>query len=428
MSVATSRKQTQSAFEKFILHLHPHVIDERAIKFNRTFGLGGISALLFVVLVVSGLILRFSYIPTVEHAYDSIVALQNHSKLGGFIRNLHHVSASFLVIVSFLHLVRVYYAQSIFKKRGQNWIFGLVLLFLVLASNFTGYLLPWDQLSYWAVTVMTQMLEYIPFAGKPIANFIRSGDVVNGGTLLNFYNLHTGILPIFFIVLMSFHFWLVRRAGGVALPEEKQKVKVPVLPNLVLKELLALTLILAGIFVVSVFYQAPLLEQANPLQSPNPAKAPWYFLGAQELLLHLHPIFAAFIIPLGLTVYFFMLPKIGVNSANVGTWFNTVQGKKSIISTSVFTIFYTVILTWLFEHVFHFNVWMSHLPGWLSNGVVPVLVYVIPVAVFLYLLQKRNGNTKVEWGMSVTTVILTAYLVMMTIALLFRGNGMQLVF
>ena len=126
-------------------------IDKRAIKFTRTFGLGGISALLFVILFITGTILRFSYIPTVEHAYDSIVELQTHSIFGQFIRNIHHLSGKLLVVISFLHILRVYYSQSIFKKRAQNWIFGLVLMFLVILSSFTGYLLPWDQLSYWAV-------------------------------------------------------------------------------------------------------------------------------------------------------------------------------------------------------------------------------------------------------------------------------------
>ncbi len=155
--------RVRSSVENFVLHLHPMRIDKRAIKFTRTFGLGGISALLFVILFITGTILRFSYIPTVEHAYDSIVELQTHSIFGQFIRNIHHLSGKLLVVISFLHILRVYYSQSIFKKRAQNWIFGLVLMFLVVLSSFTGYLLPWDQLSYWAVTVITQIIEYIPF-------------------------------------------------------------------------------------------------------------------------------------------------------------------------------------------------------------------------------------------------------------------------
>ena len=153
--------------------------------------------------------------PTVEQAYDSIVNLNSHTIFGGFIRNLHHLSANFLVIASFLHVLRVYYSQAIFKERAENWIYGLVMMFLVLASSFTGYLLPWDQLAYWTITIFTQIFEYIPLFGHSLANFIRRGETLNSNTLLNFYNLHDGVLPLLFVFFVSLHFWLVRKAGGV---------------------------------------------------------------------------------------------------------------------------------------------------------------------------------------------------------------------
>ena len=428
MSIKETKRKNYTSFERFILHLHPVNIDERAIRFNRTFGLGGISALLFVILAITGLILRFSYVPTVEHAYDSVVELQDHSVFGGFIRNLHHLSAMFFVVASFLHLIRVYYSQAIYQKRAQNWIFGLILFFLVVASNFTGYLLPWDQLSYWAVTVITQIIEFIPLIGKTIADIIRSGDAVNGSTLLNFYNLHTGIFPIFFILLMAFHFWLVRRAGGIALPAKESGKKVPVIPNLVLKEVMVVLVVVAILFLLSTLYQVPLLEQANPLKSPNPTKAPWYFLGAQELLLHLHPVFGAIIIPVLLTVYFFSLPYIKYGNINKGVWFNSSTGKKLTLSTAIGSAIYTFIMIVGFDHYMHFDQWLHNIPTWISNGVIPFLIFLLPISGYLIYQKKKDGVGRAELFMAATTIMITSYIMMLLIALLLRGKGMQLIF
>ena len=134
-------------FTNFLIHLHPKTVNEQALKYTRTFGLGGINAMLFIILALTGLLLRFWYIPTPDHAYDSIVLLQNNSLFGSLLRNIHHWSAMFMVITAFLHLLRVFYSQSIYYERKRNWYYGLILFSIVLAFNFTGYLLPWDQLS-----------------------------------------------------------------------------------------------------------------------------------------------------------------------------------------------------------------------------------------------------------------------------------------
>ena len=234
------QKKTFGVFTTFLLHLHPPMVDQRAIKFSRTFGLGGINALLFILLAITGVLLRFSYIPTPEQAYHSILDMQNQTILGSLIRNIHHWSAKLMVITSFLHLLRVFYSQSIYNERKRNWFYGLLLFAIVLAFNFTGYLLPWDQLSYWAVTIVTNMPSYIPFIGDALAYFIRAGETVDGNTLLNFYNLHTAIFPLFFVVLMSLHFYLVRKAKGVTVKAEDEKQMAKVYPHLVIREALML--------------------------------------------------------------------------------------------------------------------------------------------------------------------------------------------
>jgi quinol-cytochrome oxidoreductase complex cytochrome b subunit len=421
-------KRIFSSIEHFFLHLHPKKVDARAIHYNRTFGLGGICALLFVVLGFTGLILRFSYIPTVADAYESVLGLQKYTVFGQFIRNLHHVSAKILVIASFLHLIRVYYSQSIYQKRAKNWTYGLLLFILVLASNFTGYLLPWDQLSYWAVTVNTQIIEYVPIFGHSLANFVRGGETIDENTLLNFYSIHTGLLPILFIFLMSMHFWLVRKAGGVALPPGKDMEKVDVYPNLVKKEIMVASLLIAGLCLAALFYNAPLLEQANPMESPNPTKAPWYFLGAQELLLHLHPVFSAGIIPLSAGFFFFNLPFFKGIEPNIGAWLHSPTGKKITLQSAIVAFAFTFVLIYLLEHFLEFDVWFAEWPGWIATGLIPCLLYVAPVGLYLFIWHRKRKANQMELVMAGTTTLITSYITMLLIALLLRGEGMLLIF
>lgn len=419
-----------SAVERFLLHIHPPRVDKRAIKFTRTFGLGGINVLLFVLLVITGVLLRFTYVPTPEGAYDSILFLQDHILFGNLLRNIHYFSATLMVITSFLHLLRVFYSQSFYKERAKNWIYGLLIMFFVLFANFTGYLLPWDQLAFWAVTIMTEMLEYIPLIGKPLANLFRGGAVVDGTTLLNFYSLHTGLLPAVFVFLMVMHFWLVRKAKGVMLPAENdsKSEKVAVYPNLVLKEILLALIVLVGIFVVSMFVNAPLLDKASTSISPNPSKAPWYFMGVQELLMHIHPTFAVFVIPVALLVLFFYLPYLKFKNVNQGVWFNSKLGKSITIKSALYAFVSTILLILASEYIFDFLAWFPSFPLWINAGVLPFLLYVIPTGAYFYYWYSIKKIRGVEIIMVLITVIIVSYIVMMFMGEWFRGEGMRLVF
>ncbi len=421
-------KCNPTAIERFFLHIHPNKIDQRAIKFTNTFGLGGINALLFVLLVISGILLRFTYVPTPEGAYNSIIYLQNNILFGKLLRNIHHLSASLMVVTSFLHLIRVFYTQSLFFERSKNWIYGLLLMILVLFSNFTGYLLPWDQLAYWAVTIMTSMLEYIPVIGKPLANLFRGGNMVDGTTLINFYTLHTGLLPLLFVFFMSMHFWLVRKAKGVVVPQKGEPQMVNVYPNLVYKEILTALIVLAVIFLLSIFIDAPLLDKANTTISPNPSKAPWYFMGVQELLLHIHPVFAVFIIPVALAILFFYFPYVKFTNINIGVWFNSKNGKLLTIYSAIFSIIFTFILIYITEYFIDFNIWFTDLPDLISTGLFPFLQFILPTLAFLYYWYKIKKSPLFELTIAIVTIIISSYLVMMIIGIWFRGEGMNLIF
>ena len=420
-----SNNGTQKAITKFLLHLHPPRVKAQAIKYTRTFGLGGIAALLFVLLFITGLLLRFVYVPSEKGAYDSIVYLQNEVLFGQLLRNVHYWSGMLLVIVSFLHVIRVFYSQSIYQERRKNWLYGLLIMFLVIMSNFTGYLLPWDQLAYWAVTIMTNMLSYIPFIGDGMATLVRGGEEVNEETLLRFYHFHTGLLPLLMVFLMSIHFWLVRKAKGVTVADSTKSEMVPTNPNLVYKEVVvALSLILL-IFVFSMVVDAPLLGKANPLESPNPSKAPWYFMGFQELLMHLHPGFGIFIVPVLVTAFLIYIPYFKTE-VNVGVWFNSDNGKKVTLWSIGYSILFTSFLILGTEYFLKFQQWLPDLPVLITTGIVPLLLYVLLSYGFLMFLKKRFKADKIELLMALVTILLTAYLVMTFAGSVLRGEGMQL--
>ncbi len=408
------------AIESFLLHLHPHKVSSSSIAFTRTFGLGGINVLLFLILAITGILLRFSYVPTATEAYSSIIYLQNEVLFGQWIRNIHHFAAHLILITSFLHLLRVYYSHSLYGQRAKNWLYGLCLFVFVLMFNFTGYLLPWDQLSYWAVTVVTGLFEHIPFVGQPIACALRGSDVVDATTLLNFYTIHTGLLPLLFFVFMTIHFWLVRKAGGVT----KSKKDIEMCDShqkLVPKEILMAVAILAVILVFSALVNAPLKVQANPAITPNPNKAPWYFLGVQELLLHVNPGFV-FIVGLLITGFFIGLPYCNKKETNIGVWFYSKRGKRLTIYTIILTIVYTFALILSLEYVTPDN----NIFYCLSGDFLRVLIYVLPFIGFVFYQHKKEKLHIVEVVQIGVTAVLISYFVMLLVALLFRGEGMML--
>jgi len=287
---------------------------------------------LVTLLLGTGLLLKFYYLPSPENAYTSVLYLQKSVLFGRLIRNIHHWSANILLVVVFLHFLRVFFTGAFHPPRQFNWIIGLSLFFTVLLSNFTGYLLPWDQLSFWAITICTAMFNYIPGAGLWLQEMIRGGPEVGPYTLTNFYAIHTVILPAVIIIFIPFHFWRVRKAGGLVIPrtpEEANETRgemVPSIPNLIVREIAMALILIAFILVVSAFFNAPLEGKANPGLSPNPTKAPWYFLGFQEILLHFSPLIALFFIPVLMIIALISIPYISYPSSTAGVWLPLLRG------------------------------------------------------------------------------------------------------
>ncbi|TEU15618.1 MAG: DUF4405 domain-containing protein [Anaerolineales bacterium] len=208
------------------LHLHPVRVRRSGLRLTYTWGLGGITFFLFLVLGVTGGLLMFYYVPSVERAYDDIVAIQSAIPFGGLIRNLHRWAAEGMVICAFLHLCRVFYTGAYKPPREFNWIVGIVAGLLTLAESYTGYLLPWDQLAYWAVTVGSEIAGYTPFLGAQLRTILLGGPVVGQPALIRFYNLHVFILPFTIVAVLGIHFWRIRKDGGISGPppgEDKEQ-------------------------------------------------------------------------------------------------------------------------------------------------------------------------------------------------------------
>ena len=233
----TRRQRMMSVLNSVFLHLHPVRIPRHAVKVKFTWCMGGLTFFLFLVLTITGILLMFYYRPTVEYAYTDMIDLGEQVPLG-IMREIHRWGAHAMVITVWLHMFRVFMTGSYKPPREFNWVVGVILLTLTLLLSFTGYLLPWDQLAIWAVTVGSNMARATPFLGHegPGAALLALGDInfVNIGSdvkfallggrfvgeaaLLRFYVLHCIGLPFIVMILMAIHFWRIRKDGGISGP------------------------------------------------------------------------------------------------------------------------------------------------------------------------------------------------------------------
>jgi quinol-cytochrome oxidoreductase complex cytochrome b subunit len=214
----TSRTRALAVMNNVFLHLHPVRVKKHAVRYTYTFCLGGISFFLFLVLTITGVYLMFFYIPSVSRAYQDILSIENSVAFGTFVRIMHRWGAHLMVLTVFLHMIRVFYHGAYTPPREFNWVIGVVLLFCTLWLSFTGYILPWDQIAFWAITVGLQMATYAPLVSKESSFILLGGVEVGQGTLIRFYVLHVIALPLIISILMIVHFWRIRKDGGVSGP------------------------------------------------------------------------------------------------------------------------------------------------------------------------------------------------------------------
>lgn len=426
------RQPYRNLFNSLLLHFRPKAVPRRTLKFTLTWGLGGMAAVLVGMLFVTGLMLKFAYRPVPDQAYASIIHLQNTVLFGRLIRNIHHWSGNALLLVVFLHFLRVFFTGAFHPPRQFNWVLGLVMFLLVLGSNFTGYLLPWDQLAFWAITICTGMLEYIPGIGIGLQKMIRGGGEIGPATLSNFFAVHTAVIPACLVILMPFHFWRVRKSKGLVIPRTPQEdpadrgQAVAAIPNLIIRELAVAAVLIALIMVVSVLFNAPLEAKANPGLSPNPTKAPWYFAGLQELLLHFHPLFAVLIIPVVTVTALFFLPYIRYDADTAGVWFASLRGRQTAIAAVVIGLIATPPAIIADEFVIDFAAWIPGAPAVISNGLLPAALALAGIIGFYGLIKRYYAANNNEAIQSIFVLLLIAFIILTITCIRFRGSGMAL--
>jgi quinol-cytochrome oxidoreductase complex cytochrome b subunit len=424
------RRGKDPIFKTLLFHFRPRTVPVQSIRLTLTWGLGGIAFVLVLLLMSTGIMLKFHYHPMPQYAYSSIQLLQHDVPFGGFIRNIHHWSANFLIVVVVLHLLRVFFTGAFHSPRQLNWIIGLCLLGFVILANFTGYLLPWDQLAYWAITICIGILEYLPVIGEELQQVIRRGDEIGASTLTLFFAIHTAVVPVGLILLLPFHFWRIRKAGGIITPQvngENRLETTPVMPNLLLKELVVALLAIAVVSIVAAFWDAPLASKANPGLSPNPTKAPWYFIGFQELLMHFHPVAAAFVIPFMAGLTLVMLPYLKYETVQSGTWFLTPKGCRIAIISAATALVITPAGILLNEYVIDLSSWVPNVSPIIHSCLLPVILIMAGIAGFFILLKQKFRATVAEAVQGVFMFFLISFIILTITGIWFRGEGMAII-
>ena len=200
------------------LHLHPSKVRRHATRMRFTWCMGGITFLMFLITVVTGVYLMFYYRPVAQYAYADMKYLEFDMPFGMLMRNMHRWAAHGMVIAVWLHMTRVFYTGSYKPPREFNWVIGVALFLITVLLSFTGYLLPWDQLAYWAIQVGSNMAKVTPVIGTYVQRALLDGYDIGPATLVRWYTLHVILLPLTCIALMAVHFWRIRKDGGISTP------------------------------------------------------------------------------------------------------------------------------------------------------------------------------------------------------------------
>ncbi len=385
----SDRARSQTVFHNFFLHVHAPRVHPHSLRPTTTWGLGLALVAELILLTATGILLMVYYTPSTTLAYDSIKDIQFVVPTGRLIRNIHRWTAHMMVATVILHMARVFYTAAYKGARQFNWLIGMVLFVLTLGLSFTGYLLPWDQLAYWAVTIGANIaaspneladalaLPEIFYLGDIQKELLLGASSVGQGALTRFYLLHVMVLPMTMAACIGVHIWRIRKDGGMARPEggrslagkgvdsakvegagpsadtgksfglmalvsgrtahtgRNPEVTLPVWPYLLRAELLVFMIVLAIALILGICFDAPLTELANPNVPENPAKAPWYFLGLQEIVSYsafVGGILLPGIVVLGLA----LIPYLDREKEPSGVWFSGKKGKRVALKSLVF--------------------------------------------------------------------------------------------
>jgi len=467
---ASDRTRSTFVFGNVFLHLHPVRAHRWSLRWSTTWGLGIAAVSCFFVLVITGVLLMFYYKPYPDVAYLSIKDIHFVVPTGRFIRNIHRWSGNMMVVIVLLHMARVFYTASYRAPREFNWLIGMGLLVVTLGLSFTGYLLPWDQLAYWAITIganiaqspreVTDALgitQWFDIGGLQKLILLGSEDV-GEEALIRFYLFHVMILPLILVTLMAVHFWRIRKDGGLAKPadadrrlgpsprdlypiftEAPQKTyslaaivkgrmpavgdgpeqTVPSMPHLMVGEAAVFMLTIALSVILAIFLDAPLKEVANPAVPENPAKAPWYFLGLQELVSH-----SAFMggvgIPMIVLIGLGLIPYLDRETEGSGTWFAGAGGKRLVAQAAVFGLIAVIALEAFVIRFGWIRQWWPQTPQLLITFINPGTLLTLAYAAYSVRCLKKYNSTRAG-ALALFTCFVCGFVVLTIIGTHFRG-------
>ncbi len=437
----------------FFLHLLPAKVHPNSLRLTYTWALGMIAFFQMVILFVTGFLLMFFYIPSTDWAYHNMKDLQFVVSFGPLLRNIHRWSAHGMVAVVFLHMCRVFYTASYRTPREFNWVLGVLLWVVTLFLSFTGYLLPWDQLAFWAITVGTSIASYPPWIGETIRVLLLGGHSVGQGALLRFYVLHVAVLPGILGLLVASHFWRIRKDGGLSRPAgetvapdngrpfapsplktyalmellrgttpmvgaQAPEEEIPSWPYLLFRLVVLFQVVLAGIMLLGIFLNAPLEELANPVHPPNPAKAPWYFLGLQELVSY-SALVGGVVVPGLLIAGLMSIPYVDRASEGEGIWFTSPRGSRLTLWSVLATVPFTALLIFLNARL-GLRRFFPEAPQVLADLWNPATLLLTATAAFSILVGWRTGSRRMA-AIALFSCFLSGYMLLMIIGTFFRG-------
>lgn len=413
------REQARYPRRQFWLHLRPARVPDATLRWTHTMGLGGSSLVFLLILACTGVLQLLVYQPSIEGAWGSVRALEQQTAFGSLVRGMHYWAAQLLLLVVGLHLARVLFTGAFRDARRVTWWTGLGLLLTIVTIAFTGYLLPLDQRAWWAVTVSTRMLDLVPLIGPALRRLALGGPEIDTATLVRFTTFHTTVLPLCLVSGAAWHFWRVRRAGGVIEPDRNSPSdRVTFFPHLFVRELAQASLVLAAVVLLAAIFGAPLGDPANPGLSPDPVKAPWYFVGAQELLIHVHPLLVMGVLPLGVLAAAVLLPWLAPGPEPAGRWFLGPAHRRSIFVSATMAALLTALLVVVSDRI---EVERS---GLIAGFLVPAAGIILLLGAGI--LRQRASTPRDARVVAAAAALWAAWVVLTLIGHFFRGAGMAL--
>lgn len=466
----TDRARSSFVFGNVFLHLHAVRTHRWSLRWTTTMGLGIAAGSAFLITLITGVLLMFYYKPYPVVAYESIKDIHYVVPTGRFIRNIHRWAANVMVIAVLVHMVRVFYTAAYRKPREFNWLIGMGLLAVTLGLSFTGYLLPWDQLAYWAITIGANIAQspreitdavgmtgWFDPGGLQKLLLLGSSDV-GEEALIRFFLLHVMVLPLALVALLAVHFWRIRKDGGLARPVDadamaaaeresvapkftepprkmyrlaavvpgrtpavgkSQEATVPSMPHLFHAELGVFMLTVAICLALSLVADAPLKELANPGVPENPAKAPWYFLGLQELVS-----FSAFMggigIPAIVLIGLGLIPYLDRETEGTGRWFGGPGGGRLVGWSAAFGIATTIALEAFVIRFGWLRQWFPEIPQLFITAINPGTVLTVIFAAYSLRTIRKYDSTRAG-ALALFTCFVCAFVILTIIGTHFRG-------